>query len=278
MKTPFPRSPEFRKVLAGDPHFDLARVALEIAADAHPDLDPQAALGAIDAYADRARARCPAGAKARQILGQINWVLFVEEGFRGNELDYYDPENSFLDAVIGRKTGIPITLAILYRAVASRLDLTLEGVNLPAHFMLRAVGEQPALFVDAFDSGALLDLPACRERVIRKLGGPVVLPDGRFEPCPAADVVARMLLNLKAIYLREPDFAAALPFQRRLAALHSRDPIEQRDLGMFCLQVDRPGEAVDPLRRYLVEMPGADDAEVVGGLLKAALREVALRN
>lgn len=278
MKIPFPRSPEFRKALAGDPHFDLTRVALEIAADAHPDLDPDAAFATIDAYADRARARCPSGARARQILGQINWVLFVEEEFRGNELDYYDPENSFLDAVIERKLGIPITLAVLYRAVAGRLGLPLEGVNLPAHFMLRAVGEQPALFVDAFDSGTLLDLPGCRERIVRKLGGPVDLPDGRFEPCPAADVVARMLANLKAIYLREPDFAAALPFQRRLAALHPNDPIEQRDLGMFCLQVDRPGEAVDPLRRYLSDAKGADDAEVVGAMLKAALREVARRN
>ncbi|MBV8229479.1 MAG: transglutaminase family protein, partial [Planctomycetaceae bacterium] len=232
----------------------------------------------IEALAARVRDRAPAAAKARQVLGQINWVLFVEEGFQGNTEDYYDPKNSYLNQVIERKTGIPISLSVLYRAVAHRLGLEMEGVNLPAHFMLRVDRGDETIFVDPFHAGALLDRQGCERRVAELIGRPVVLSDREIAPCSLDLVVTRMLRNLKAIYLRGHDFSTALPVQRRLAALNPDDPLEQRDLGMLCLQLDRPAEAIAPLQSLLDARPEPEDADAIRALLRAARREVATWN
>ena len=100
------------------------------------------------------------GARVRHILGQINWVLFVEEGFRGNVEDYYDPRNSYLNEVLDRKLGLPISLSVLYAEVASRVGLALGCVNLPMHFALRVMGRDEPVFVDPFHEGRMLDQTA----------------------------------------------------------------------------------------------------------------------
>jgi regulator of sirC expression with transglutaminase-like and TPR domain len=282
LRSPFAESPEFRRLLRRETPSDLVRISLEIARDAYPDLDIDRYLGKIEALTNRVRDRCAAGAKTRSVLGQINWVLFVEEGFRGNTEDYYDPRNSYLNEVIDRKTGIPITLSVLYATIAARVGLALSGVNLPSHFMLR-VGDgreddDRPLFVDPFDEGALLDRQGCEEAISKRVGQPVTLSDIQLAPCGHDLIVARMLRNLKAIYLEQHDHAAALPVLRRLAALNPGDPQEQRDLGMLCLRLDRPADAIAPLQAYLDARPNAQDADMIGPLLRAARREVALRN
>jgi regulator of sirC expression with transglutaminase-like and TPR domain len=276
--SPFAESPEFRRLLRREPESDLVRVALEIARDAYPDLDIEHYLAAIAGLAERVRGRCAPGAKPRAVLGQINWVLFVEEGFRGNREDYYDPENSYLNRVIDRKLGIPITLSVLYAAVAGRLGLDLSGVNLPAHFMLRHGRGDATIFVDPFHEGALLDRRGCEGRVAEVAGRPVALSDLQLAPCGPDLVVTRMLRNLKAIYLERQEFAEALPVLRRLAALNPGLPDEQRDFGTLCLRLDRPAEAVAPLQAYLDARPRAEDAELVASLLRSARREAAARN
>jgi len=278
VRDPFVDNPEFSRLVRGEEPVDLARVGLEIARDADPDLDERACLARLDALAARVRDRCPPDARARFVIGQINWVLFVEEEYRGNVEDYFDPRNSYLNDVIDRKLGIPITLSILYAAIAGRVGLALAGVNLPMHFLLRATDEEPALFVDPFHEGAILDRPGCEELLSNLSGRPVRLGFEHFTPCNASTVVGRMLRNLKAIHLERKDFAAALPVVRRLAALARNDLAEQRDWGMVSLQADRPGEALDPLRRYVAEAANAPDVESIRALLKAALREVASRN
>jgi regulator of sirC expression with transglutaminase-like and TPR domain len=212
------------------------------------------------------------------VLGQINWVLFVEEGFQGNVDEYYDPRNSYLNEVIDRKLGIPITLSLVYWAVAERLGLDVGGVNLPAHFMLRAGRDGQAVFVDPFNGGALLDRLGCQRRISELLGRPVELTAQQLSLCEPETIVIRMLTNLKAIYFENDDYLAALPIQRRLAALRQCDPTEQRDLGMLCLQVDRPAEAIEPLQAYLDARPLAPDAHAVLGLVRSVRREVALWN
>src|ERR1700690_482855 len=117
----FTDSPEFQRLVAGANQVHLARIALEIARDAHPDLDIESYLQRIEELADRARERCRPGSRVREILGQINWVLFVEVGLRANEEDYYDPRNSYLSDVLDRGLGIPISLSVVYWAVAERL-------------------------------------------------------------------------------------------------------------------------------------------------------------
>lgn len=278
MRSPFAQSPEFRKLLQRDPGADLTRIALEIAHDEYPDLDAESYLQKIEALAERVRDRCASGARPRQVLGQVNWVLYVEEGFQGNTEDYSDPRNSYLNEVIDRRTGIPISLSVLYRALAGRLGLEVSGVNMPAHFLLRVGRGASTIFIDPFHAGALLDRAGCERCISKVIGRSVGLSDVQLAPCSLAKVVSRMLRNLKAIYLQRNEFMVALPVQRRLAALDLGEPQEQRDLGMLCLQVDRPGDAVKPLEAYLQARPDADDAVAVGSLLRAARREVARWN
>ena len=278
MPESFSDSPEFHKLLAGDDRPSLVRIALEIARDAYPELILDHYLGKIDQLAERVGTRCGPAAKPRKVLGQINWALFVEEGYEGNRDNYFDPRNSYLNEVIDRKKGIPITLSVLYSSLAERLGLRLEGANFPAHFMLQLHDQGKPIFIDAFHAGEFLDRRGCDQRLTSLTRHPVTLSDSQLAPCPPRVIVARMLRNLKAIYLGTSDYLSALPVQRRLAAVAGDDPAEQRDLGMICLHSDRPGEAIDPLQKYLDAQADADDAENVANLLSAARRLVAMWN
>ena len=278
MRDPFARDEEFRRLIRGDEGVDLVRVNLEIARDAYPDLDGADVLSQVDALAGRVRDRCSPDGGARYLIGQINWVMFVEEGFKGNVDDYFDPRNSYLNEVLDRKLGLPITLSVLYAAVAARAGLALGCVNLPMHFALKVMGRDDPIFVDPFHEGRMLDLPDC-ERFLSELAGrDVRLSAEEFISCDPSVTVARMLRNLKGLYLERKDFASALPVVRRLAALRRDDLLEQRDWGMVSLQADRPGEALDPLGRYVEARPHSPDAEAIRSLLKSARREVAFRN
>ena len=278
MRDPFARDVEFRRLIQGDEDVDLLRIGLEIARDAHPELDETEVLARVEELGERVRERCSPGAGARAMIGQVNWVMFVEEGYRGNTEDYFDPRNGYLNDVVDRKLGLPISLSILYRDVARRAGLALDCVNLPMHFALRVAGWDDPLFVDPFHEGRLLDRPAC-ERFLGDLAGrEIQLSAEECSGCEASVTVARMLRNFKAIYLERKDFASALPVVRRLAALRRDDLLEQRDWGMVSLQADRPGEALAPLGRYVEAKPAAPDAQAVRSLLKSARREVAFRN
>jgi regulator of sirC expression with transglutaminase-like and TPR domain len=275
---PFAHSPEFQRLVMGRNPVHLARIALEIAGDAYPDLDIESYLRRIEELAERVRSRCSPAAKVRDVLGQINWVLFVEEELRGNPEDYYDPRNSYLNEVLDRRLGIPISLSVVYASVAEQVGLSLAGVNLPAHFMLRVEEGEQTWFVDPFHSGAVLSHAMCEQRLSEILQKPISLTDSQTAACSIEVVVTRMLRNLKAIYLRLGDLPAALPVQRRLAALNRLDPDELRDLGVLCIRADHPGEAIDPLQAYLVTDPPPAEAEEIRALLEVARHRVAESN
>jgi regulator of sirC expression with transglutaminase-like and TPR domain len=274
-----PPGPEFARLLQGAPDIDLVRVNLEIAADAYPGLDPEPWLRRIDRLAERIADRCAATAPRKAILAQINWVLFVEEGFRGNQEHYDDPRNSYLNEVLERKLGIPISLSVLYRAVAQRLGVPLEGVNFPAHFLLRVADSPEPLFVDPFNGGQVFGVEGCLERYRLMTGTAVAALNGAaLAPASAAAIVARMLRNLKASYLRQGDLESALPVVRRLAVLCPEEPTERRDLGVILLHTDQLGAAIAALEAYLDQCPDAPDAGSVRELLREARRELAARN
>ena len=279
MKPPFEHSPEFRRLSQRVPDVDLARIALEIARDAYPSLDLEAYLLKLERLSDRVRERCSSLDKPQLVLGQINWVLFVEEGFQGNVEQYDDPRNSYLNEVLDRKTGIPISLCLVYWRIAERVGLPVGGLNLPAHFMLRVGSStQGPIIVDPFHSGALLDRDGCRKQIARQFGRPVPIDEAFFEPCSPTEFVARMLRNLKTLYVQGHEYSAAIPVLRRLVALNPEDSEEQRDLGLLLLRLDRPAEAISPLEAYLETRPDSVDAEDVTALVRIARREVALRN
>jgi regulator of sirC expression with transglutaminase-like and TPR domain len=274
----FADSPEFRRLINGSTDVCLARVALEIARDAYPDLEIEAYLRRIEGLAERVRARYRRDAKVRDILGQINWVLYVEEGMRGNDEDYSDPRNSYLNEVLDRKLGIPISLSALYSAVADHLGLQMAGVNLPLHFMLRVDEDGRTWFVDPYHGGAVYTRRTC-ERVLTGIArAPVALTDSVIRPCSIQVVVTRMLRNLKLIYGNLQDIPALLPIQRRLTALNRHELNELRDLGVLCIQADRHGEAIDALESYLNHSPPPDDEQEIRALLDVVRRQVAQWN
>ncbi len=278
MAVSFAESPEFQRLLAGNDQVNLARVALEIGRDAYPEIEIEAYLERIQNYAERARNRFDVGATVREILGQINWVLFVEEEFRGNHEEYYDPRNSYLNEVLDRRLGIPVTLSLVYWTMAERLGLNMVGVDLPLHFMLRVDDQGQPWFVDPFHGGALYDRGRCEQKLSEIAESPVTLPDGAIEPCSSRVLISRMLRNLKVLYGRTGEIASLLPIQRRLTALNQDQPGELRDLGVLCVQADRLGEAIEPLEAYLKLAPRSDDAGEIGDLLGAVRREVSRWN
>jgi regulator of sirC expression with transglutaminase-like and TPR domain len=265
-------------LIRGDADVELARIALEIARDTYPALEIDAYLLRLRSFAERTRARCPPHATLRDIIGEINWVLFEEEGLRGNEADYYDPRNSYLNEVLDRRLGIPISLSILYRSVANQLGLSIAGVSLPLHFMLRIEGDGQTWFVDPFHAGAVYDRAACERKLAEIAHRPVTLTDSETAPCSIEAVVTRMLRNLKAIYANSGNLAALLPVQRRLAAVSRHDAIELRDLGLLCTRTDRFGEAIDALQAYLDAAPRADDVQDISSLLASVRRKLARWN
>jgi regulator of sirC expression with transglutaminase-like and TPR domain len=199
------------------PAVPLDEVVLLIAAHAYPGLDTSQQRQRLDLLADRCPEATVEGLRAH---------LFVDLGFAGNVGDYYDPRNSFLNDVLDRRTGIPITLAVLAMEVGRRLGVPLVGVGMPGHFLLRH-RDDPALFVDPFAGGRLLDRQGC-EMAYHQAHGEHVRFEPRFlEPVDSHAIVARMLANLRATFSARGD-RRALSWTLRLRTLVPGIPIEER--------------------------------------------------
>lgn len=260
---------------------DLVKIALEISKDRYPIMAIDDYLAKLEALAERVRQRCPKPEDVRHVLGQIHWVLFVEEGFRGNHVEYYDPRNSYLNEVIDRRTGIPITLALIYWRIAERSGLSIRGVNAPSHFLLRvepSESQTEPLFIDPFHEGRILDMNACRAFIEEAAGKIRRITSAQLEACSPRIVVARLLRNLKATYLATSDYVSLLPVQRRLSALLSNDPVEQRDLGMLYYQMQRSIEAIPYLEAFLLMGAGHPEFEAVRSVLHSIHHESVVRN
>ena len=180
--------------------------------------------------------------------------------------------------MIDRKTGIPITLAILFAEVAGRAGIVARGVGLPGHFVVRVDGAGGPIFVDPFHEGAILDRDACGALVSATTGRDVRLTDADLAPCSDRATVVRMLANLKAIHVRGDDLMDALRVVRRLGVLAPADPEAQRDWGLIAYQTGHAGESIAPLERFLGSKPPADDAVAVDKIVRAARRAVAESN
>src|SRR5262245_30790585 len=164
----------FSEILAQpDADVDLARAALLIACEEYPDLDIGGYLSRLDEMGRVAAGQAAVEPGPHGALRALHRYLFEEQGFRGNESDYYDPRNSFLNDVLERRSGIPITLSVVYMEVARRIGLRLEGVGLPGHFIVRVLRPEGDQLVDPFHAGALLTEADCQERVDRIFGGKV---------------------------------------------------------------------------------------------------------
>ncbi|HEX3727563.1 MAG TPA: transglutaminase-like domain-containing protein [Pirellulales bacterium] len=273
----FEGSPEFAKLLKRPGEINLVHLMLELAADAYPDLDRVGCLMEIDrlgvACSDRVATRNSLGER----LHAVSEFLYDIEGFHGNRDDYYEPENSYLNQVLARRRGIPISLGILYMAVAARTGMRMFGLNTPGHFMIAACAAGQMCYVDPFSGGDVLDRRGCEERIAQMVGRSDALCDEHFRPASPLDIVARVLRNLKAAFAMRNDWSSVLEVQRRLAALLPQIPQERRDLGLVYLRLGQPTKALHVLEPYLA-VCGSDQAEALRPSLKVARRMVAELN
>ncbi|HEY0098247.1 MAG TPA: tetratricopeptide repeat protein, partial [Pyrinomonadaceae bacterium] len=209
----------------------------------------------------------------------LNKFIFEELGFTGNQTDYYDPRNSLLSEVLERRTGIPITLSVVYMEIGRRAGLSVEGVGLPGHFIVRAeeaTGGAPVL-VDPFN-GRIVDAEDCQERLDTIYGGQAPLTDAHLRPVSTLEILARLLRNLKGIYAQAGLYRRALSVIERILLVAPDAIEERRDRGALLAQLGRYSEAHVDVQAYLRRAPDAPDAERVREQLKNMQAQMARLN
>jgi regulator of sirC expression with transglutaminase-like and TPR domain len=262
----------FAQLLGGDDsRIDLARACLMIAQDAYPGLDVDRYLGEIERMAIRLRARMPQANAAEEKVVALNQFLFDDLGYWGNTDDYYDPRNSYLNEVIDRKTGTPISLAILYMELGRRIGLPLEGVSFPGHFLVRLRLRGGTLVLDPFAGGTPQSEAELRERLQRVIpegaaGGvaPVELPLDQFlEPASNRQILARVLRNLKGIYREKDKPERMLEVLNRMLVVAPDASSELRDRGYVYQRLECWRPALKDLTDYAEREPEAPDLDDV---------------
>jgi regulator of sirC expression with transglutaminase-like and TPR domain len=254
--------------LVAAPSCTLDRAALEIARIGHPDLDPTPTLGHLDALADGVRPRLTRAASPAAAARLLARHLFEDCGFHGNRADYYDPRNSFLNDVVERRTGLPISLSVLAIEVGRRLDIPIEGVGFPGHFLVRVAGPGSPVLLDCFQGGIPVEPDELLSR-LRSLaetsGGPdfAQVPPRFLEGAPTPAILARMLRNLLRIYLEQRAHPQALAAVDLLLVLAPRSAEDLRTRARLYEALECFASAADDLRRYLALTPRADDAAEV---------------
>jgi regulator of sirC expression with transglutaminase-like and TPR domain len=244
-----------------DREVDLAEAALLVAAEEYPELDVRSYLARLDEMGVALRRRLDDEPRPERAIMALNHYLFQEQGFRGNTERYYDARNSYLNEVLDRRTGIPITLSTVFMEVARRAGLEVEGVGLPGHFVVRVHTAARALLVDPFHGGTLLSEKDCQDRLDRIFNGNVKLEARMLLPCTRKDMLERILRNLKAIYLRDQDRDRALRVIDLLVRIQPGSAEDLRDRGILYAALDCYGLAARDLESYLSLAPGAKDAE-----------------
>jgi regulator of sirC expression with transglutaminase-like and TPR domain len=239
---------------------NLAEAALLLAKDEYPALDIDDYLGRLDDLASRVRARLGDDANVEETLVTLNQVLFDEFGFAGNTDDYYDPRNSFLNDVLDRKLGIPITLCILYIEIAQRLGLDLEGVSFPGHFLVKFSTAQGELVLDPFSGGTPVSEEELIERLEETCGEQAAVSLSLPELLATADkkdILVRMLRNLKGIYLRHEQHEKALTVLHRILLIAPEEAEEWLSRAELHERLECYRAALDDLRRHLDLNPNA---------------------
>jgi regulator of sirC expression with transglutaminase-like and TPR domain len=259
-----------------DREVNLAEAALLVAAEEYAELDVRSYLVRLDEMGVALRQRLEDEPRPERAIMALNRYLFQEQGFRGNTEQYYDARNSYLNEVIDRKAGIPITLSTVYMEVARRAGLDVEGVGLPGHFVVRVQMPSRALLVDPFHGGSLLTERDCQERLDRIFDGKVKLEPKMLRPCRRKDMLERILRNLKAIYLRDQDKDRALRVVDLLVRIQPGSAEDLRDRGVLYAALDCYGLAARDLESYLALSPQARDAEELAARV-AQLKQQAAR-
>jgi regulator of sirC expression with transglutaminase-like and TPR domain len=249
------------------PGNDLARAALAIARVEYPSLDSQPYLETLDRMGEEAHARIGATSEFPQedSVRAFNEYLYDEQGFAGNRERYDDPRNSFLNEVLDRRTGIPISLAVIYLEVARRAGLRVDGVNFPGHFLLRAgqgltaESGSEVVIIDPFHGGAQLSSYDCRQLLRQHVGDDAAFDTTLLLPASRHDIVVRMLVNLKRLYVRMRSFPQARFISTLLLGVDPSAISELRDRGLLAYHLQDFSGALRDLEEYLRLAPKSSD-------------------
>jgi regulator of sirC expression with transglutaminase-like and TPR domain len=246
-----------RLVAQPDADIDLAAGALAIAADGRPDVDVDGTLAVLDGLAERVRLRLDVGDAQTHVIDRLHDVLYREAGFRGpTAAEFHDPRNSLIDIVCRRRSGLPISLAIVELEVAWQIGLPLVGIGLPGHFI---VGGPGSVLIDPAGDGRRLTPDDCQALIRRAIGEGVLFHAGMLRPAGRRDILVRVLRNLRTAHLAARDWPAALGSVEMLAVVEPTDPEHGRDRGLLLGRMGRFGDAVAALSRYLDERPDGHD-------------------
>jgi regulator of sirC expression with transglutaminase-like and TPR domain len=263
---------------ATEPAGVIGEAALWIAAEEYAGLDVPAWRARLDALGLQAAERITPELDVDAAVAALTRFLFDEEGFRGNAREYGDPRNSFLNDVLERRLGIPITLSIVTIEVAARAGVTARGIGFPGHFLVRLERHGRTRLLDPFGGGRVLGKADCAA-LLRRVAGPAVpLDRGHLRPVTTREMLIRMLNNLKGVYAARADWPRALAAVERLVLLAPSGLGEVRDRGRLRARLGEASGAIEDWERYLREAPDAPDAERVRAQLRALREALAARN
>lgn len=254
---------------------DLGEAALWIAAEEQPGLDPNPWLERLDDLGERLQVRLRGVRDELGRLALLTDLVFEEEGLRGNADDFYDPRNSYLNEVLERRLGIPITLAVVCLEVGRRAGVLLEGVGFPGHFLLR-LAHHPQVLIDPFDGGRLLTGDDCQEMLERMTRGSKGFDPRLLRPAGPRQILQRMLNNLRGIYIHRGDLERTVAVLDRLLLLDPEDPTPLRDRGLLHVRWGDPFQGITDLEGYLDADPEAEDSEEVTEVLIEARHRMTL--
>jgi len=250
MDFPLARQHFYQEIHQADAQIDLAKAALHLAQEEYPQLEIATYLHRLDTMAAEVGDRLPAERYPLRVIQVINQYLYDELGFSGNTKEYYDPRNSYLSDVLERRRGIPITLSLVYLELARRIDFPMVGVGMPGHFLIRPAVEKMGILVDPFQGGEVLFPADCEDRLQQIYGRAMPLQPEFLAAISPRHFLARMLTNLKGIYLNQNDASRMLAAIERILLLFPDAVIEQCDRGILYYQAGRWTEATQDLSNY----------------------------
>jgi regulator of sirC expression with transglutaminase-like and TPR domain len=257
----------------------LERAALTIARMEYPELQTEPYIGLLDQLGKRVDALLPATPEPANYISALNQVLFEEEGFQGNVDEYYDPRNSFLNDVLDRKLGIPITLALVYMEVGGRVGFPLFGVGLPGHFLLKHYEvDGREILIDAFNGGDILDTNDCQERLDAIYSGQLTFQPEFLQTVSRRQMLTRMLNNLRGIYISSRNLRKAAQAVDLILALHPRSAEDMKQRGLLRLATGQLRIAADDLENYIRMSPEASDADEMRQTALSIRRKLASMN
>src|SRR6201998_2134151 len=261
-----------------DEKIDLIRSALAIARTEYPALDIEEYAGRIERMSRRAAALAT-GLGGPGIRAALNHVMFEEGNLRGNREDYYDPRNSFLNDVLDRGLGIPITLSIIYMEVAKGVGFLLSGVGMPGHFLLKHYGDDgQETLIDCFNRGDILSRQDCQSRLDEIYSGEMAMRPEFLHPISRRQILTRMLNNLKTVYLSTRNFRKALPIADLILVIHPQSAAAVKQRALLRYSMGMHALASQDLDEYLKISPTASDAEEVRQMSLSIRRMMALMN